>query len=187
MRLLILVSSLLAATFLGACTSFQFAERTPSSNYYIDPQYYDFQVLISEALNFRAQALQFAQSKKLGEKSDISLTRSEGEFLRVTGARYLENRKKLLDLAIKEGELFAAPNEVKLNPYRGTRTEAATAYMYEGYQFDQAFIHQVDPMDVKGQQRFFRIQMALTAALLLMDNYLVAIQPIMRTHLFVIF
>ncbi|WP_415064315.1 YiiX/YebB-like N1pC/P60 family cysteine hydrolase [Bdellovibrio sp.] len=177
MRLLTLVLSILAATFLGACSSFHSAERSPSSTYYIDPQYYDFQILVSEALNFRAQALKFAQQKKLGEKSDISLTRSEGEFVRATGARYLEIRKKLLDLAIKEGELFASPNEVKLNPYKGTRSEGRIGDPNEIYQFNNPTTYYVDPMDAKGEQQFFRMHMALTAALLLMDNYLVAIQP----------
>ncbi|WP_291515827.1 YiiX/YebB-like N1pC/P60 family cysteine hydrolase [Bdellovibrio sp. ArHS] len=178
-----LVVGFIALTlFLTSCSTFQSSDRTPASTqYFVDPQYYDFQVLVAESLDFRAEALKFAESKKLNETSQISLTRTEGEWLREKGRKYLELRKKLVDLAIKEGELFDGYNSVKLNAYKGTSTKTHNMpgdYERRPHTQQPTFtVMQLDPTDKEGEQRFFRMQMALSAALLLMDNYLVAIQP----------
>lgn len=167
---------------LASCSSFQSSNRTPASaQYFVDPKYYDFQVLVAESLDFRAEALKFAEAKKLNEKSDVALTREEGEWLREKGRKYLEIRKKLMDLAIKEGELFLGENRVKLNAYKGTSSQTKTRPgPYRGPHEGQSVTYtvtEIDPTDKLGEQQFFRIQMALSAALLLLDNYLVAIQP----------
>ncbi len=176
MRFAIVLLCALTA-FVGACSSFKSSqERTPAATYYVDPQYYDLQVLMAEALDFRATALRFADEKKLGQTGDVSLSRSEGEWVRAMGANYLETRKKLMDLAIAEGEYFAGKNQVKLTPYKGTKTEKKDRHVrkdtYETYN-----VLNVDPKDAQGEKQIFRMQMALASALLLMDNYLVAIQP----------
>lgn len=109
-----LLALCLVTTFVGACSSFKSSsERAPAAAYYVDPQYYDLQVLLSEALTFRSTALRFADEKKLGQTGDISLSRSEGEWVRSMGAEYLQTRQKLLDLAITEGEYFSGMNRVK--------------------------------------------------------------------------
>lgn len=164
-------------TFLGACSSFKSSsERAPAATYYVDPQYYDFQNLMSEALTFRAQALNFADEKKMGQTADVSLSRSEGEWVRAMGANYLQTREKLLKLAISEGEYFLGKNQVKLTPYKGTKLENKRM-QYGRDRYDEFKLLNIDPKDPQGEKYIFRIHMALASALLLMDNYLVAIQP----------
>lgn len=176
MRFGIILSCVLFV-FLGACSTFKFSQRTPASVKYVDPEYQQFQYLISEALSFRAEALKFAHAKKLDGGQSVSLTRDEGEYVRKVGAHYLEIRKKLLDYAVREAKTFEVNNQAILNPYKGTQTKtefkgdkAAMTY----YTFLASYI---DPTDAEGAKRLFKMQMGLTAALLLMDNYLVAIQP----------
>lgn len=169
MKRLTIASSIAIITLLSACAHFRSAQRAPTSEYYVDPEYQSFQNLTSEAFTFRANAIQFAQEKNLDKTKSITLTREEGESVRNIGIQYLEIRKKLLQLVSKEQELFEIQNEVKLEPYRGTRTENVLAGTRK--------IFHLDPMDAQGEQTIFRIQMALASALILMDNYLVAIQP----------
>lgn len=164
-----LTLSITVAALLCSCAHFRSTQRNPSSEYYVDPEYQNFQALTAEALTFRANAIQFAQEKNLDKTKSITLTREEGDSVRDIGIQYLEIRKKLLDLVAKEKELFEIQNEVKLAPYRGTRTENVLAGARK--------IFHLDPMDAQGEQTIFRIQMALASALILMDNYLVAIQP----------
>lgn len=172
MKLLITASAILVTTFLGACSHFNSAKRTPAS--VIDPEYQNFQALTAEALTFRANAIEFAHQKKIETNSNISLTREEGELIRANGLRYLEIRKKLLTLMAREKMLFKFQNTVVLNPHKGTRYDM---------QFGIRKVQYLDPTDPQGQQLFFHLQMALSSALILMDNYLVAIQPFIQTNL----
>lgn len=166
------------ATFLGlllvSCSTFHFSSRTPASAS-VDPEYQEFQYLISEALNFRAKALKFAQEKKLDQNQSVSLTRAEGEYVREVGAHYLRIRQRLLKFATREAIAFQGLDRVELSPYKGNRSSVGMlndATMPARYK-----ILYVDPLDPEGAKKIFKIQMGLTAALLLMDNYLVAIQP----------
>lgn len=175
MRLSIAVLCVIT-TFIGACSTFQKSQRAPAASHYIDPQFYEFQNLMSEALTFRAEALRFADEKKLGETGDVKLTRAEGEFIRAMGLRYLAIRERLLGLAVEEGQAFYLNNQVALTPNKGTKTEKKqTAYGRES--FDEHYQLNIDPKDPLGEKTIFRMQMALSSALILMDNYLVAIQP----------
>lgn len=163
-------------TFIGACSTFQKSERAPAATYYIDPQYQEFQNLMSEALSFRAEALRFGDEKKLGETGDVTLTRSEGEFVRAMGGRYLEIREMLLKLALDEGQSFYLRNKVFLTPSKGTKSEKKQI-RYGRDSFEEYTQLNVDPRDAQGEKTIFRMQMALASALILMDNYLIAIQP----------
>nr|BFD68663.1 hypothetical protein HAGR004_36850 [Bdellovibrio sp. HAGR004] len=172
-----LLALCLVTTFVGACSSFKSSsERAPAAAYYVDPQYYDLQALLSEALTFRSTALRFADEKKLGETGNITLSRSEGEWVRAMGTDYLKTRQKLLDLAISEGEYFSETNEVKLTPYRGTKIERKARQVRKDFYQDYKVLN-IDPKDAQGERQIFRMHMALASALMLMDNYLVAIQP----------
>ncbi len=161
--------------FLSACSSLRSSDRTPASAAYVDPAYQEFQYLITEALNFRAKALRFAQEKKLDQQQSVALTRQEGEYVRAAGLQYLEIRKKLLNFANREAKYFEGNTQIFLNPYQGTvtKTEVQTNVQAPYYYL----AHLVDPADAAGARAIFRMQMGLTAALMLMDNYLVAIQP----------
>ncbi|WP_413580598.1 YiiX/YebB-like N1pC/P60 family cysteine hydrolase [Bdellovibrio sp. HCB288] len=172
-----LVSLCLVPLAFAACKSQQeVTERVPAAASYVDPQYYDYQTLFAEALTFRAKALQFAQEKKLNESSDVSFSRSEGEWVRKMGADYLVTRKKLLDYTLPVASNFASPNQVKLTPYLGTKNEVKERVrpkdVWERYQ-----VLSIDPKDPQGEKEIFKTQMALASALILMDNFLVAIQP----------
>lgn len=162
---------------LGACSSFKpSAERAPAATYYVDPQYYELKSLMNEALSFRAQALKFADSKKMGETTKVSLNRAEGEWVRGMGSQYLQIREKLLKLALTEGEYFANKNEVRLTPFLGTKSEKKPVQLTRDH-VDTYTVLNIDPKDAQGEKQIFRIHMALASALLLMDNYLVALQP----------
>ncbi|MEN0059500.1 MAG: YiiX/YebB-like N1pC/P60 family cysteine hydrolase [Bdellovibrio sp.] len=169
---------LLLATMVVGCSSFDkySSSRTPAATFYVDPQYYDLQILMADALNFRAQALQFADKKNLDKNETVQLTREEGEWLRSMGASYLQTRQKLLDLAIGEATYFANGNQVKLDPYKGTRSERNSFDYAVPHEGDKKILY-IDPKDPQGEKHIFRIHMALASALMLMDNYLVAIQP----------
>lgn len=176
MRGLLVLGCVFSILF-GGCTSLKNStNRTPAAAYYVDPQYYEFQALMSEAMSFRAEALRFAEEKKLGETSEIKLSREEGEWIREMGKRYLQTRQKLIDLAIAEGDAFLGQNTVQLNAYKGTRLDKKMRLGRQGER-EYTNVQLVDPMDAQGEKKIFRIQMALASALLLMDNYLVAIQP----------
>lgn len=166
----------MSTVLVTACTSQKSqSNRGPAGIYYVDPQYYSFQKEMLDALNFRAQVLKFIEAKKMHEKSDVSLTRAEGEWIREMGARYLQTRENILRMAIAEGEYFSGINEVRLAPYKGTEEKEES--MASGDQFQSYKVLNVDPMDARGQKHIFRMHMALASSLILMDNYLTAIQP----------
>lgn len=167
----------LCVVFLGGCSSLRYSQRIPASSSYVDPLYPSYQVAVAEALNFRSQALKFAQEKKLGESADIQLTRAEGEFVRSTGAAYLEIRERMRQFALAEADIFAPPHRVIFAPGKGSRIESKP-FAYGGLRIEDLY-HTVyiDPLDALGQQKIFRIQMSLSSALILMDNYLVAVEP----------
>ncbi|WP_413560263.1 YiiX/YebB-like N1pC/P60 family cysteine hydrolase [Bdellovibrio sp. HCB209] len=172
-----LVSLCLVPLLFASCTSHrELTERAPAASYYVDPQYYDHQSLFAEALTFRARALQFAQEKDLGNRTDVAFSRSEGEWVRQMGRDYLKVREKLLTYTLPVASNFAAPNQVKFAPYQGTtsvkKERVRPKDVWEQYQ-----VMTIDPKDAQGEKEIFRTQMALASALILMDNFLVAIQP----------
>lgn len=172
-----LVSLCLVPLVLVACTSSKdMTERAPAASFYVDPQYYDHQALFAEALTFRARALQFANEKNLGERSDVSFTRSEGEWVREMGRNYLETRKKLLAYTLPVAANFASPNQVNFTPMQGTKS-VTKEHIHPKDVWEQYQILNIDPKDAQGEREIFRTQMALASALMLMDNFLVAIQP----------
>lgn len=177
MRIALSIVLCLFTAYLAACSSTnKSTERMPAAAFYVDPTFYDFQTLMYEALNFRAQALRFAEEKKLGQSRHVTLTRSEGEFVRAMGGRYLEIRQKLVKMSADEGQAFALQNQVVLAPHQGTRSEQSQAAPGPE-SFDVYTQLNIDPTDAAGEKAIFRIQMALASALILVDNYLVAIQP----------
>lgn len=163
--------------FLSGClTTPPHSERTPAAAFYVDPQYVSFQETVLEALNFRADALSFATEKKMDERSDIALTRAEGDWVREMGLKYLTTREKLMKMAVSEANIFTTKNKINLSPYQGTSSRREQRHLVKDRTEDY-MVYNFDPKDSKGEQQIFRIQMALASALILMDNYLVAIQP----------
>lgn len=169
----------LITAFVGACSSFKSGqERIPAATYYVDPQYHDHQTLMAEILSFRANALRFAQEKKLDESTDVTFTRAEGDLVREMGTRYLEAREKILKMSFSEERFFAGRNQVKMSAYKGTREETKKAEVGPRNSTTAKYkVLYVDPKDAAGERHIFRIHMALASALMLMDNYLVAIRP----------
>lgn len=161
---------------IAACSSFQLSSRTPAASFYVDPEFYELRALIGDALTFRSEALKFAEKKKLGEISDVRLTREEGEWIRDMGSLYLDIRENMLKLALREADYFQSQNTVNLTPGKGTTQEQGFGGVTE-ISVETQVTYNIDPQDIRGQKQIFRIQMALASALILMDNYLVAIQP----------
>lgn len=173
--LLVKVAAGLLALVVGvSCSTFSPKMGREPASAYVDPRYHEFKSLINEALTFRAEALRFAKEKKLDQTSSISLTRQEGDYVRAAGAHYLEIRRKLIQYATSSSKLFEYTSKVYLNPAQGDKVTPDFLDPEQGLYY-QAF--HIDPLSEAGAQEIFRIQMGLAAALMLMDNYLVAIQP----------
>ncbi|MEN0058661.1 MAG: YiiX/YebB-like N1pC/P60 family cysteine hydrolase [Bdellovibrio sp.] len=185
MRFSILLFGLTTFLFLNGCSTFQSQTRAPSSTEYVDPQYQEFFSLMNEALSFRAEAITFLKSKKmisddpskdLGDV-EVVLSRQESEYVRSVGAKYLALRQRLLDMARGAGVTFEGQNQVFLTPGKGTRIEIAHPAQNDGPgAVLEVRTTYVDPSDAKGQELIFRMQMGLAASLILMDNYMVAIE-----------
>ncbi|MNJ91314.1 hypothetical protein D3C87_89650 [compost metagenome] len=165
---------------ISACSHFSSSpgRNLASTESYVDPRYQDFQVLVAQAFDFRVKALQFAQEKNLDKTSDVVLTRTEGNWLREMGEKYLAIRKNLYDIALSDqAEYFERETNIKITPYKGTRIYTAELPNAAGGDFVRVKMVEIDPTDRAGQEEIFKIQMSMAATLILLDNYLVAIQP----------
>lgn len=170
----------LAATALvtASCTTApKEHERSPSSTY-VDSAYNDTLRWINEALEIRADALRFAQLKGLDKDTNQIpvVTHDEGVRVRKMMDRYLELRKHLLAPAIIHSKNFSLQSDVELTPHRATKiTSKEVRFGLKKQSLYRSV--KVNPLDLDGEKFIFKTQLAVASALILMDNYLVAVRP----------
>lgn len=170
--------SLFCIVFLSAAACSHFSgksHRIPaSSSPFADERYLAIQPLVSEAMTFRAEALQFAQKIKLDQGGAVNMTRAENEWVRAKGLSYLRLREKLRAISLDQAKTFSPKAKVVLAPGKGTKTD----WQPDPNNFPERIeTYSIDPTDRAGQEAIFRVQMSLATSLILMDNYLVAILP----------
>lgn len=178
-----LFCGVLALTFaVSACTTFQSSERLPASaaSTYVNPQFEELRGLISNSLDIRARAIKFAELKKVDQGVDVKMTGAENNRLRTTGLEYARIRDRMLAIAQKDGAHFGMNKKVVLTPGKGTKFDTIRKpYIGAARGRPDTIIEvwNIDPLDSAGQKAIFDIQMGLASALILMDNYAVAIAP----------
>lgn len=133
------------------------------------------QYLVQERQRLRALG-----KKEEPQEPQVKLTRDEVNRIHKGARDYVEIRKRILEIALKDGSHFGPDKKVVLTPGKGTRLEkikkpyVGTA---RGMQDKVLEVWSIDPLDKAGQEAIFSIQMSLAASLILLDNYLIAIQP----------
>ena len=114
------------------------------------------------------------------DTGDVKLTRDEVNRIHKAALQYVELRKKLLEIALKDGSHFGMDKKVNLTPGKGTSLkQIKKPYIGAARNVPDKIIEvwNIDPTDRAGQQAIFSIQMSLAASLILLDNYMVGIQP----------
>jgi hypothetical protein len=119
--------------------------------------------------------------RRAGKKeAEAKLTREEVNRVHSAALQYVKLRKQLFEVALEGGSHFGADKTVQLTPGKGTTLNKIKKPYIGGARGmpDKILeVWNIDPTDRAGQEAIFSIQMSLAASLILMDNYLVAIQP----------
>lgn len=169
-RLLIIVGFL----FLTSCAYFaNRGSRSPAND---KDKFEELNSYLLQALEFRAESLNFAKKIKLDQISSPQMTRAEVEWVKDTGKGYLKLRSALNEIAMSEFNNFGFGNSIKITPNRGTKIDTMSVMSADG-QSKTTNMYYIDPVDELGKKKIFDIQMSLAAGLVLMDNYLIAIKP----------
>ena len=130
------------------------------------------QQLIEEALAWRIEARDMYAEFEGKIDNRVPLSHAEIELIHTGSNYYLEIREQILAYAHKHKEYVAANHQVQYSPGKGTGTTKEED-LYHGYIIQ----HRIDPEDQEGRLILNQIKLSLAAALVLYDNYLVAIYP----------
>lgn len=127
----------------------------------------EFQVMVEEALVWRARAMDFAEknAKKLKRER---LTHEDIQTIHQSAQEYLNLRVKLMKFANKYQSLVDDGTIVKYVPNEGT--------------FKSLNIYYVDPLDTKGQELLLKTKISLNAALVLYDSYMLGLYPYYKSR-----
>lgn len=132
-----------------------------------------FQQRIEEALAWRASATrEIVRLRDLVEKG-VALTAADLEYLHQGGRQYLAIRQSILKLAHKYKHLVDDNTDLQFKPGFGTHlfpTESGKMAKVE-----------LDPLDGLGDLLVLQFKLSFAAALILYDNFLVAIWPYNET------
>lgn len=130
------------------------------------------QLLIEGALAWRLEARDMYQEFEAKIEQHVPLTHADIELIHTGSEYYLELREKLLVFAQKHKKYVAPNHHIRYSPGMGSRTT-----MSEDLYFGHFYQHIIDPADAEGRLILNKIKLSLAAALVLYDNYLVAIYP----------
>ncbi len=158
---------LLVLLSLTSCSNFT---RTPASPVSTEVQIKaeqekeiaDFQILVEEALVWRAKAIEFAtvNEKKLKKEN---LTHEDIQQIQKMAGSYLELRKRISEFAFKYQMLVDEGTVIKYVPGEGTSKSLNFYY--------------VDPLDETGKDLILKTKISLNAALVLYDSYMLGLYP----------
>ena len=136
----------------------------------------DFQHDVSQMVQLRSTAYQFARDNGIIRDKSPRLTRQQGNQVREMGLEYLRLRATLLPRAEAVAELFEGGPHVVLSTAHATGEDMQEALLTEGR--DKALQRRwLNPTDAAGRQLLMKIQTGLAAALVLMDSYQIAVEP----------
>lgn len=126
-----------------------------------------FQIMVEEALVWRARAIDFAEknAKKLKRER---LTHEDIQTIHKSADEYLKLRTRLMNFAFKYQSLVDDGTIVKYEPGSGTNKSLNIYY--------------VDPLDAKGQELLFQTKISLNAALVLYDSYMLGLYPYYKSR-----
>ena len=127
----------------------------------------EFQIMVEEALVWRARAMEFAEknAKKLKRER---LTHEDIQTVHRSAQEYLNLRARLMKFAYKYQSLVDDGTIVKYVPGEGTNK---TLNMYY-----------IDPLDTQGQELLFQTKISLNAALVLYDSYMLGLYPYYKSR-----
>jgi hypothetical protein len=126
-----------------------------------------FQVMVEEALVWRAKAMDFAEknAKKLKRER---LTHEDIQTIHQSAQEYLNIRARLLNFANKYQSLVDDGAIVKYVPGEGTNKTLNIYY--------------IDPKDEKGQELLLQTKISFNAALVLYDSYMLGLYPYYKSR-----
>lgn len=127
----------------------------------------EFQVMVEEALVWRAKAMEFAEknAKKLKRER---LTHEDIQTIHQSAQTYLNLRDRLMKYANKYQSLVDDGTIIKYVP--GELTSKSLNVYY------------IDPLDAKGQELLFQTKISLNAALVLYDSYMLGLYPYYKSR-----
>lgn len=127
----------------------------------------EFQVMVEEALVWRARALEFAEKNARKLKRE-RLSHADIQTIHQSAQSYRELRERLMKFAFKYQTLVDDVVSVKYLP--GEKTSKSMGVYY------------VDPLDAEGQEQLFKTRISLNAALVLYDNYMLGLYPYYKSR-----
>ncbi len=141
----------------------------------LESDIYLLQSSIEEALAWRVNAARFHKTLTEKLQAGAPLSHADIENVHDASTHYLRVRQDILALAHRHRQYVEHQHEVKLAPGETSRTQKISV---EGQ--PPRTIHHLDPLDQEGSLAIKQIKLSLAAALVLYDNYLVAIYPYQR-------
>lgn len=165
---------------LASCSNFERIPASPeSTNEAIEPssnlqisselaeEVKQLQVMVEEALVWRALAMEFTQknAKKLKHER---LTHQDIQAIHKSAHIYIDLRERLTKFAFKYQTLVQEGTIIKYAPGKGTHKSLN--------------IYQVDPLDEKGQLLLLQTKISLNAALILYDSYMLGLYPYYKSR-----
>lgn len=136
----------------------------------------DFQRDISQMIELRSKAYQFAKDSSIISHKNPRLTRQQGNQVREMGLEYLRLRSSLLPRAEAVAELFQGGPHVVISTEHRTGEAMQSALLTDGRE-KSLQRRWLNPTDTEGRQLLLKIQTGLAAALVLMDSYQIAVEP----------
>ncbi len=130
------------------------------------------QQLVEESLAWRLEARDMYREFETKIARGLPLYHDDIELIHTGAEYYLAMREKIMVYSHKYKEYVAGNHFLRYSPGKGTR-ETKSEDLYFGHLVK----HTIDPSDAEGRLILNRIKLSLAAALVLYDNYLVAIYP----------
>lgn len=138
-----------------------------------------FQELVEEALVWRSQALEFAETHKEKFKKK-NLSHEEMLNLYESAKQYLVLREKILDLAHRYEKVAENTVEVEYRPGAGTSETTVDMPSMNNVPAYTLTRMRIDPTDTKGREQLIKMKISLSAALVLYDNYMIGVYPYLQ-------
>ncbi len=158
-------------------------ERQPSSVEPItfgDPtivkEIQDFQIMVEEALVWRAKSLEFAEANAAKLKKE-RLNHQDIQNIHNSALEYVELRNKLMAFAYKYQDVVDDRAYVQYAPGERTLIEKRASMGAIDPNAQEQIFYRIDPTDKAGEELMMKMRISLNAALVLYDSYMIGIYP----------
>ncbi len=164
--------------FLSIACGFVFAEQSSpdEEKERLQRDVFFLQELIEEALAWRLMSVTLFSDIEKREKYQQPLTHSEIQDIHQGALDYIGLREKILSLAQQNKHYLVDNQDIHLVPGKGTCQEQSVRLIGD-QKYEKNSILYLDPYDSSGALILKRIKLSVAAALVLYDNYLLAIYP----------